>query len=277
MARVIVADDVLSAQSGPAFEPDIELAGRTGKLEWLLAGWLSDVQFLVSLDDPHRLEPATHTTGSLSIVASAVRAAAERYWLVDESGWELPGSWAVSDLRTPDGVSGPLRADAGVVVATGTKDGTPMAMGETLVRILREEVERLEDLEADVHISCLPSDIAIIDLPPWEGIAPVDRLATRVDPGGEKVWFVGRSVRRMTTTGVPYVDFEYLDADSHWTWDRASGVRFAEPEVDKVRGLINEVRESGVDPDGSVTGRLQPPDADYEPDSLPPPEIRARD
>lgn len=269
MTRVTVAEDVLIAQPNPSREPDYDLLAERGIESWLVTGWFDGVRFLISPDRAPSSAAPSVSGMELEALATAVRNAAKRYWLVDESGRELPGEWALSDWHTPDFVLGPLRSDDGFVVATATKDGVPLRMGETLVGILRGELERHQ---LDARISCLPSDVEVMDLPPWD--EPVDE---RHDQDGEKFWYVERSVTRTTTTGVKYFANEYLRPDRQWTSHRSEGIRFPEDDRAGVADFVSEVRARGEDPVGNVSGLLMPADPDNEPSPLPPKEIRERE
>jgi hypothetical protein len=277
MAPVTVADDVLSAQPSPVRELDLELLAEHDIQEWVIDHWQSDVRFLVSPDGPH---PASATGAEaltearLDTVAIGVRAAAKRFWLVDESGRELPDMSAtyLSDLRTPDQVVGPLRSGSGIVVATGTKDGVTVPMGEALVNVLREELERLD---VAAHIACLPNDIDLDDLTPYDDTAPPEPSARSHAQPEDKFWYVTRPVTRTAASGIRRFDRYFLHPDFTWSQDHENGVSFAQADRAQVFRLVEKLRATADSEDGEVTALLLPATS-AEPHPLPPEEISGR-
>ena len=264
MAQVTVADDVLSAQPGTVRELDVAALVERDVQELVIDHWLGDVRFVVS---PLNASPAAgaEAEAQTGAVAAGVRAAAERFWLVDESGRELPDLAAteVADLHTPDQVVGPLRSDSGIVVATGTKDGVTVPMGEALVKILREELGRLD---VDVHIACLPEEIELDDLMPHDTTAP-DAPAQSAPRFEQSYWYVTRPVRR---TGRGYGD-HFLCSDSSWSPDQADAVSYAEADRAVVARLVETLPAARSDETGEVTAVLLPATTET-PRPLPPPE-----
>jgi hypothetical protein len=273
MAQVTVAEDVLSGQPEPVRELDVNLLVERDIQEWLIDHWLGEVRFLVSPGGGAPLgtaESQAPTEQQLDNVATAVRAAVERFWLVEESGRELPGSWAVPDSRTPDVVLGPLRSDAGIVVATRTQDGVTVPMGEALVKILREE---LEGLDEDTHIACLPSEVELNDLTPWDDPAPAETATENQGQSDTMFWYVTRWVET-TVNGFRRQDTYYLRADMTWVADPAEGVSFAEADDDSVRALLVQLRaEAGGDHPDSINAHLLAATSD-EPHPLRPEETQ---
>jgi hypothetical protein len=154
----MVADDVLTGQPDASMQPDLA-APDPDPETWVIDMWNSDVRFLIT--------PASGSADAANLeeLASGVRRAASRFWLVDEAGDELPAEDPLHDLRTPDVVLGPLRFGSGIVVSAGTKDGVTWPLGRAFVEILREELERLT---VDAEVSCLPSEVDVNAIPAWE-------------------------------------------------------------------------------------------------------------
>lgn len=93
-----------------------------------------------------------------SAVVAAVRRANDRFMLVDELGREHADGVALDvaseahaegDLHTPNYTAEPVVTDAGVRGYVDCKGGIEPAMGETMRRILREELRKLG---ATVHV-----------------------------------------------------------------------------------------------------------------------------
>lgn len=93
-----------------------------------------------------------------SAVVAAIRRANDRFMLVDELGREhadgaaldvASGAHAAGDLYTPNYTADPVVTDAGVRGYVDCKGGIDPAMGETMRRILREELRKLG---ASVHV-----------------------------------------------------------------------------------------------------------------------------
>lgn len=87
-----------------------------------------------------------------SAVVAAVRRANDRFMLVDELGREHADATALDaaseahdgdDLYTPNYTADPVVTDAGVRGYVDCKGGIDPAMGETMRRILREELRKL--------------------------------------------------------------------------------------------------------------------------------------
>lgn len=94
-----------------------------------------------------------------SAVVAAIRRANDRFMLVDELGREHADGAALDvaseahvegDLYTPNYTADPVVTDAGVRGYVDCKGGIEPAMGETMRRILREELTKLG---ATVHVS----------------------------------------------------------------------------------------------------------------------------
>jgi hypothetical protein len=276
MAQVTVADDVLSAQPNPVRELDIEALTERDVEEWVIDHWQSDVRFLVLPDRPHPATPShadADAEARLEAVASGVRAAAERFWLVDESGRELPDLSAtyLADFRTPDQVVGPLRSGPGVAVATGTKDGVTVPMGKVLVDILRQELERLE---VDSHIAALPGDVDLAGLTPYDdGVPPEPEGPSDVRFEG-KFWYVSRPVTQTSANGVRRFDRHYLCPDLSWSRDQADGISYAQSDRATVFELVVQLRAED-DEEGEVTALLLPATS-AAPHPMPPEEILGR-
>ncbi|WP_151084616.1 hypothetical protein [Nocardioides cynanchi] len=250
MAQVTVADDVLSAQPGTVREMDVTQLVEHGVEEWVIDHWLGDLRFLVSLGSP---SGSSGGTAGLDAVVDAVRAAAERFWLVDESGHEHPdlSSTPDADSRTPDQVVGPLRLGSGVVVATGTKDGVTVPMGEALVSILREELGRLE---VDVHVTCLPEDVGLDDLVPFD-TAPAPEPTERAAGPAQKFWYVARPVARRGR-GARAFDRHFLTPDLSWSPDQEDGISFDEADRDVAVRLVMRLRADDDGQEGEVLALL---------------------
>lgn len=275
MGQVTVAEDVLDAQPSPVRELDVDLLVEHDIEKWVIDHWLDDVRFLVA---PGR-GAASGTLASngpeerqLDDVATAVRAAADRFWLVEESGRELPGTWAVPDSRTPDVVLGPLRSDAGIVVAAGTKDGVTVPMAEALLNILREELDRVD---VDTHIACLPREIAVNDLRPWHDPPPPETAAETTGQTEQMCWYVMRWVTETTASGFRREDAYYLRPDMEWTQDPGEGVSFAEEDRDSVARLLTKVRAVEGDEVNAVNALLLPA-TDGAPRPMRPEDVRER-
>ncbi len=93
-----------------------------------------------------------------SAVVAAIRRANDRFMLVDELGREHADGAALDaafeahdgeDLYTPNYTADPVVTDAGVRGYVDCKGGIDPAMGETMRRILREELRKLG---ATVHV-----------------------------------------------------------------------------------------------------------------------------
>jgi hypothetical protein len=93
-----------------------------------------------------------------SAVVAAIRRANDRFMLVDELGREHADGAALDaaseahdgeDLYTPNYTADPVVTDAGVRGYVDCKGGIEPAMGETMRRILREELRKLG---ATVHV-----------------------------------------------------------------------------------------------------------------------------
>ena len=93
-----------------------------------------------------------------SAVVAAIRRANDRFMLVDELGREHAddaalvaafGAHPEGDLYTPNYTADPVVTDAGVRGYVDCKGGIEPAMGETMRRILREELKKLG---ASVHV-----------------------------------------------------------------------------------------------------------------------------
>jgi hypothetical protein len=242
MARVIVAEDVLSAQPEPVREIDVELLVEQDIEESVIDHWLGDVRFLVSPGSGAGSGPIKTqrpTEEQLDSVAAAVRAAAERFWLVEEAGRELPGAWAVPESRTPDVVLGPLRSEAGIVVTAGTKDGVTVPMAKTLVAILRAE---LEQLDVDTQITPLPDEVDPNHLAPWHDPKPSESTAENPPQPERKFWYVIRHVEETTSRGFRRDVAYYLGPDLEWTLDQAEGASFAEADRASVFRFVEGLR-----------------------------------
>ena len=106
-------------------------------------GWEGGAAFLISpADTPHALE--------------AIRAAAERFYRIDEFGRELTDAEldANGNALTPNYV-GAFRTKRGIVVLPDTKGELPKLQGETMVEVL---VQELESHDVEAYISYPDSD-----------------------------------------------------------------------------------------------------------------------
>jgi hypothetical protein len=247
--EVSVADDVLTAQ------PD-------GIREFVdeLTGWSGPVLFLVT--------PSSTAECDLALVAEAAHAAAERFALVTSSGVELPGSWAMHDDLQPDAVVEPRRYDDGVVVGAFCEDGITPPQADTMLRVLLGE---LHSRRLSARVSCPPGPVDPESLPVWPGYEPPEPRPKAAPE--DRRWFVTRTLRCVTTTGVPYTETEWLQTDRTWGRGRSDALTLEQTDTGPlaIRDLIASLprdstdasRVSGVhgvltSPDGEASGRVPP-------------------
>ena len=259
MFEIEVADDVLTAQPGGFSE-----------FPGMFTGWRADVCFLISPLPPGQAR-------EISELGSAAQAAVDRFHFVTGGGIELPGPWAVFDDDVPNGFVGPCRFEDGVIVGAGGQDGTWPPQAATMLRIVLGE---LHSRKVSARVSCPPSTLDVWALPVW---SPVDesssvRSARTHDDSGKR-WYVVRTVRCVTTTGLRYFEDEWLRPDRTWSRDMAEAISFEQtPNGRAVAGdLVVTLREAADPADrrfGEVNGLLTQPEDQARPDLLPPDAIR---
>jgi hypothetical protein len=254
--EVSVSDDVLSAQ-------------RNGVREfpWLFNGWRGPVLFLVS---PHPFSE----TDNVRQRAEAAQAATQRFWNVDLMGVELPGKWAGESVT--DSVVEPQLLDDGIVVGAFCGDLIGPNQAETLLRIL---IGELYGRQVSAHVSCPPADVDHRNLRAWPtgSEQPEVRRFPRDSP--DHSWYVYRTVHCVTTTGVRYLEWEWLQPDGTWSRDRTGALTFASTRdaMREVGDFVTRVREeTGADEDprvNNVNGLLLHPEQDHG-WPMPPDDIR---
>lgn len=260
MVDVRVADDVLAAQPNPVAE-----------LPGALSGWLGPVRFVIA-------PPAHMGDNDLQNLATAAQAAANRFWQVTAYGVELPGPWAASDDDVPTEVFGPLLFQNGLVVGASAEDPITPAQGATMLRIMLGE---LHSRNVNADVSCPPAGLNHWTLPAWPDVQGSGVDSAQVLDDSEKRWFVVRTVRTVTTTGVGYHELEWLQPDRSWSRDAAypiglentPGGRAAAVEL--VTRLREQASATNGDPHlGEVNSVLLFPEKRLLFHSLPPDWIR---
>ncbi len=258
MYEVIVADDVLSAQdNGMSESPGI------------FTGWLGPVLFHVQ---PHPPD----ASGDLSGIIAAAAAAVERFGLVSAAGLELAGEWMTAERSVADAI-GPRLFRDGVVLGAFGKDEITPAQGATILRVLLGE---LHGRQVGARVSCAPAGIRMDDLPEVPASSPThDEPEPTVDDPPKR-WFVERGVRAVTTTGVPYVDLDWLLPDGTWSRDEQLAVswdntRESMMEMGALVTRLREEAESAPDPAHTeIMGVLVTPGRGNPEFSRPPASIR---
>jgi hypothetical protein len=226
--EIEVADDVLAAQSNGVSE-------RPG----LLSGWLGPVRFGVA--------PLASSGGrDLQSAATAAQAAAGRFWFVTAHGVELPGDWAAFDDDVPSEVFGPLLFQDGVLVGASAEDEITPAQGATMLRIVLGE---LHNRKVSARVSCPPASLNHWNLPAWPEAdgSRVDRSSAARDDSAKR-WFVFRTVRSVTTTGLRYHDLEWLQPDWSWSRDPAAAMSVENKPGSRAEAaeLVTRLREQAT-------------------------------
>jgi hypothetical protein len=238
----------------------------------MFSGWYGGVCFLVS-------PLPSAGGGELSELAGAGKAAVDRFQFVTEQGVELPGAWAVFEDDVPNAFVGPCLVEDGVAVGADGRDAIWPPQAATMLRIVLGE---LQSRKLSASVSCPPAGLDVWNLPAWSSIAesPSDGGSRARDDSGKR-WFVQRTVRSVTTTGVGYTDLEWLQPDRTWSRDKSGAITYEHTPDGRaaVTELAIRLREeadaAGRDPRlGSPTGVLTSPDEAVGPNRLPPDAIR---